>query len=210
MGDHHHGGVVLGQLLHNLENLAHHFRIQCGGRLVEQQHVWIHREGAGDGDPLLLPAGQAARVFHRLVRQPDLVQQLHRELIRFVLGHLFELGRGQGDVAHHGHVWKQVELLKHHPHLLPQLIDLAQVLHHRDPLDDDIPLRRDLEEVDAAQEGGFAAAGRADHADTLALVHMGVDPLEDLEFPEILVEILYVNHFYASAFPEYSARWRAR
>ena len=30
------------------------------------------------------------------------------------------------------------------------------------------------------------------------------------QFCDLLVVILYVNHFYASAFPEYSARWRAR
>ena len=84
---------------------------------------------------------------------------------------------------------------------VPQAVDLPQILHHRDSLDDDIPLRGHLEKVDAAQEGGFTAAGRSDHADAFALVHVGVNALEDFELTEILVQILYVNHSYASTFP---------
>ena len=57
MGDHQHGHAVLRQRLHDAQHLAHHFRVQRGGGLVEQQHLRVHGQGAGDGHPLLLAAG---------------------------------------------------------------------------------------------------------------------------------------------------------
>ena len=36
-------------------------RVERGGRLVEQQHLGVHHQHRGDGDPLLLAAGQLVR-----------------------------------------------------------------------------------------------------------------------------------------------------
>src|SRR6266516_4649727 len=38
-------------------------RVEGGGRLVHQDHVWLDREGAGDAEPLLLTAGEAERAL---------------------------------------------------------------------------------------------------------------------------------------------------
>ena len=96
---------------------------------------------------------------------------------------------------------KQVKLLKHHSHFLTQLIDLLEIMHGGNALDDDIPLGRHLQQVDAAQKGGFAAAGRSDHTYAFAAADMGSYSLEHFKLAEIFVKILYVNHSYASTFP---------
>ena len=60
-------------------------RVERRGRLVEQQHFRIGREGAGDAEPLLLTAGEpvadvAQPVLH-LVPQRGLLQRLLDPLI---------------------------------------------------------------------------------------------------------------------------------
>ena len=76
MGDYHHGHAVGGQLLHNCQHLAYHFRIQGGGGLVEEQNVRVHSQRPGDGHPLLLTAGQLGRVGGSLVQKADPLQKL--------------------------------------------------------------------------------------------------------------------------------------
>ena len=46
--------------------------------LVEEHHVRLHHQRAGDRDPLLLAAGELVRVLARLLRQPDVREQLER------------------------------------------------------------------------------------------------------------------------------------
>jgi hypothetical protein len=51
---HDHRGAVARELLHCVEDLADQLRIKGRGRLIEQDHVRVHREGARDRDSLLL------------------------------------------------------------------------------------------------------------------------------------------------------------
>ena len=50
------------QVLDDVEHLADQLRVERRGRLVEEQHFGAHGERPGDGDALLLPAGQLPRV----------------------------------------------------------------------------------------------------------------------------------------------------
>ena len=50
-----------GQLDHDVEHLLDHLRIKRRGRLVEQHDLRLHAQRAGDGDALLLAAGELAR-----------------------------------------------------------------------------------------------------------------------------------------------------
>ena len=49
------------QLVHHVEHLLDHLRVERGGRLVEEHDLRLHRERAGDRDALLLAAGELAR-----------------------------------------------------------------------------------------------------------------------------------------------------
>ena len=76
MGDHQHGDAGVCQLLHQLQHLAHHLGVKGAGGLVEQDHVRVHSQRAGDGYALLLTTGQALGVDVGLVGQTYAGQQL--------------------------------------------------------------------------------------------------------------------------------------
>ena len=76
VGDHQHGDAGVGQLLHQFQNLAHHFGVEGAGGLVEQDHVRVHGKGTGNGNALLLAAGKALGVGIGLVGQAHAGQQL--------------------------------------------------------------------------------------------------------------------------------------
>ena len=56
MGHQKHGHAIGGQRADHRENFADQFGVEGGGRLVEQHNLGLHRQGAGNGDALLLPA----------------------------------------------------------------------------------------------------------------------------------------------------------
>ena len=82
VGDDDHGHALVGQRLHDAQHLADRLGIERRGRLVEQHQRRLHRERAGDRDPLLLAARQRRRMLPGLVGQPDLRQQRPRPLLR--------------------------------------------------------------------------------------------------------------------------------
>src|SRR5664279_4831882 len=53
------GGSALGQRVERLLDGALGFGVEGTGGLVQYQHAWVAQQGAGDGDPLLLPTGEA-------------------------------------------------------------------------------------------------------------------------------------------------------
>ena len=57
VGHQHHRHAVPGELAHDAQHLAGRLRIQSGCRLIEEQDRGLQRQGTGDRDPLLLPAG---------------------------------------------------------------------------------------------------------------------------------------------------------
>ena len=62
VGDDEHRHPLIGQGPHNIEHLAHPFRVERAGWLVEQHDLRVHDECPGDTDTLLFPARKAARV----------------------------------------------------------------------------------------------------------------------------------------------------
>ncbi len=54
--DHRH--VLVGKRADHAQHLAGQKRIERGGRLVEKEDFRLHRQRAGDGHALLLPAGE--------------------------------------------------------------------------------------------------------------------------------------------------------
>ena len=82
VGDHDHGHALIGERLHDAQHLADRLRVERRGRLVEQHQRRLHRERAGDRDPLLLAAGELRRMLVGLLGEADLAQQLLRALLR--------------------------------------------------------------------------------------------------------------------------------
>jgi hypothetical protein len=105
---------------------------------------------------------------------------------------------------------KHVEILKNHADLLAMLGDVHRLVGDIGPFEDDPAAVGDFQQVQAAQKSAFAAARRPDNADHLALADHFVDPVEDVERPEVFpqtfhpdeLSALFSAHFDSSSFPE--------
>ena len=162
MGDNHHGHSLVRQLPHDLQHLSDHLWVQGAGGLVKEDYVRVHGQGADNGNPLLLSAGDAARIDVRLVRQSDAFQQPAGVLLRLGLGLPLQGDGGKGDVLHHRQVGKQVEVLEHHSHFAPHRVDVHPLGSDILSLKPDFSAGGGLQQVQAPQEGGFPRTGGPD------------------------------------------------
>ena len=179
VGDHQHGDAGVGQLLHQFQNLAHHFGVEGAGGLVEQDHVRIHGKGTGNGNTLLLAAGKALGVGIGLVGQTHAGQQFVCLGGDGFLILQLQQGGGQLQIFLHSQVREQVEVLEHHAHLLAHSVDVGFV--HLSALELHGAAGGDLQPVQATQEGGLAAAGGADQADHVAAVDVDINTLQHVQ-----------------------------
>ncbi len=75
--DHQRGAGLVQAAAHGVADLQDARGVEVGGRLVEQQQPWPHREDPGERQPLLLSAGEGRRrVVQRQPAQPDVVERL--------------------------------------------------------------------------------------------------------------------------------------
>src|SRR5262249_6222886 len=99
--------------------------IERAGGLIEQHQRWPHGERPGDGDALLLAAGELEWIGILLVGKPDAGQQGHRGLDRLYARDAAHLDWRLNDVAERGQMRKQIEALKYHAYLAALAGDVA-------------------------------------------------------------------------------------
>ena len=196
MSHHDHGHTALRQILHHVQHLTDHLRVQSTGRLVEQHDLRVHHQGTHNGDSLLLSAGKLAGIGVGPVGQTHLCQKLQGLLLCVGLGHPLNAHRGSGEVVHHVHVVEQVELLEHHAHPLTAVIN-GLALDGADvrAVKEDLAGGGLLQQIQAAEEGGLAAAAGTDDGDHLIFVEGGADPLEDLQLVEFFLQVHNLQNF---------------
>jgi hypothetical protein len=122
VGDHHHRGTSLPKAAHEAEKVIARGGVEPGGRLVEHEDLWTHREHAGDGHPSLLAAGERVR---RPARQMGRAEQLEAPVDP--LSHLAllqpEPARREGHILlHGGGEERRFGKLEDQPHPSPQLV----------------------------------------------------------------------------------------
>ena len=110
---------LAGEVAHHDQHLADELRVERRRDLVEQHHVRLHHQRAGDRDPLLLAARELVRMLSRLLLEPDLGEQLVRTLLGLRPRLLADPPRREREVVDHGQVREQVELLEDDPDPLP-------------------------------------------------------------------------------------------
>ena len=162
--------------------------VEGAGGLVAEQHLGVAGEGAGDGDALLLTAGELRGVVVGLVGQSDDLEQLLHALVGLCAGHAGQL-EGVAHIAGDGLLHQQIELLKDHGDLLAQLAQLLAV-HFEDAfaVDEDIAGGRGFEAVHAADQRGLASAAEADDAEDFALLDLQADVFDGVELLAVGVE----------------------
>src|SRR5262249_45873227 len=99
------------QRLEQGDDLVPGVLVQVAGRLVGQQHVRVLDQGTGDGDALLLAAGQLAGQVLGTVAEADAVQGFARSVVPVVVG-CVERDEGGLDVLGGGQGGDQVEGLE--------------------------------------------------------------------------------------------------
>src|SRR5690606_16940626 len=114
---HDHGHALFGKLAHHAQHISHQFGIEGGGRLVEQDRLGLHGQGARDRDALLLATRQLRRMRMLLVRQPHAGQQFATSLDSLRTRLFLDIYGAFNHVFQRGTVGKQIEPLEHHGNL---------------------------------------------------------------------------------------------
>ena len=83
VGDHEHGGSFVGQLSHNVQNLAGQSWVKGGGGLVEEDNFRIVGDCSCDGYTLLLTAGKLVRIEVGAVCHAHFFKHFHGFFLRF-------------------------------------------------------------------------------------------------------------------------------
>ena len=123
-----HRAAFLGERADHAQHLADQLGVERRGRLVEQQHLGVHRQRAGDGDALLLPAREPRRVGLGLVGEADAGELGLGARARLGLALAAHRAQPLHHVAERGHVREQVELLEHHADALAHARQLGFVV----------------------------------------------------------------------------------
>jgi hypothetical protein len=91
-------------------------------------------------------------------------------------------------------VREQIKGLEDHPDVGAELRQLATLLGQDFAVDRDCARLNGFEAVDGAAQRGLARTRRAEHDDHLAAVDVEVDVLQNVEFAEMLVDVLDRDH----------------
>ena len=156
----------------DLQSLAQ-FQVECAERLVEQEHGGTLDEGARDGDPLLLAAGELCGRPVAQLLETDEGERFAHALRALRTPHTIH-AQSEPDVLPHGHVREQGVRLEDRVHrslVRRQVVDAAAA-------QPDGSLRRPDEAADQVQRCRLATAGWAEQAEELAVADVEVEGLQ--------------------------------
>ena len=162
---------LLMQTLHLIQNVISSLRIKPRSRLIEHEHIRLHRKDPGDRHTALLPARKLKRrLFKILFLQSDKPQCLIRTPLDLLLWKT-EILRAKADVCKYIDLKQLVlRILEYQPDLAAQLLDALLGLRHTltplesERLRDDADGQHALLTRDLRHDGGRAGAGAAAHA----------------------------------------------
>ena len=166
VGHHDDGGAVgFIDLFQQPHDFPAHFRVQVARGLVRDEQGGIVDDGSGDGDPLLLAAGELVRITVGLVLEIHQIQDFSHSFLDLFSGgaHHFH---GKGDIFPDGHLGQQAVVLEH-------AADEAAVGRHLSVLEmthvnavhDDFSAGGNNLRVEQLDHGGLARTGSANEID---------------------------------------------
>ena len=173
----------------SLLNLMFTLSIEGAGSLIEEQDSRLADESTGDSDSLLLTTRETSTSFTNqgvdTKREENLVfEEATTGLAQSSLESLFKLSIAQGrpvkaieDVLS-DRVGEESGLLLDNAKLLrmvPAVVNLLDVVL----VEHDFAAERVIETLDQGNDGGLSAAGVADQCDSLAVLDVDSDALED-------------------------------
>ena len=166
-----------------LEDLARGLWVERARRLVAQQDLGVRRQRAGNGDALLLTAGELRRIGLRLVGQTDRLQKLLRARSRLTAADPGKLHR-EADIIQTVPLHEQIEALEDHGNVAPRSTKLrGRHGIQTFSVDDDLAGGGALEHIDAAHQRALAGAAHADDAVNVTVRNGQGDILEGFHPP---------------------------
>ena len=182
VGDDHDGNAKPPvDVLNQTQDVSCGLGVQGGGGFVAQQDLGVGGQGPGNGDALLLAAGQLRRIGLFLVGQVHDLQQLPCSRHGFLFRRADEL-QGERDIVQAGALHEQVKMLEDHTDGFPGVPQLLfRQLHQILAVNGDGTFRGALQQVHAPNQGGLAGAGQADDAENLAFVDGKVDVIQRMD-----------------------------
>ena len=169
--------------------------VQGGEGLVQQDGPGLRRQDAGQGAPLLLPAGELPRLLVRHGLQPELPQLLRHLCLAAAL-----VPHGRGDVLPHRHVGEQGVLLEQvsHPTPLGRQVDPGGAVIQGDAVQLDVPLVRRQDTRHTFEGHGLAAPRGSQQGQRLV---PGLEPDLQPEIPQLLLNVHGERHYRPPPFP---------
>ena len=204
-----HGHTLVGEFRHHVQHFVDEFGIQRGGRLVKEHDLWIHGEGARNGNALLLPARKLGGICVYFVPESHPFELPACLLPRGLGIHPTNLREAEGHISQSSQVREQVERLEDHPNLLadPLRPDFGRC--NPDAFEVNVPLVGKDEEVQTPQEGRLAGARGSDDTRDLPLCHFHADSAKYVQFAEPFVDSVGSNHSCAASRPGTFERFSA-
>ncbi|CDN41235.1 6-pyruvoyl-tetrahydropterin synthase [Paenibacillus sp. P22] len=200
VGDDDHRHPLLSQLPHHFQHFADQLRIERRCRLVEQHDGRLHRKRAGDGDALLLSARQPGRVFVFFGRQAYPLQQPIADALGFRPRQLLDGKQRLDDIAQSRLMGIQIELLKNHSCVAPDLPEARALLprrhirSHADAVHFHRTAAELLEPVETAQQRAFAGAARSEKDDDFLRRHLKIDGFQHFRSAKGFRQPVRLNH----------------
>jgi len=177
--DHDDGQSLFVQIIDELQDRLAGLRVKITRRLIGHDDRGIHDEGTGDGDALLLPAGQFLGAMRESIAEADEVQLLDRPNMSLLARHLLVEERDH-HVVDDRQFADQVEGLEDEADLPSAHLAQFVVRHLGDvsTIKDVRPRGRAVEAAEDVHEGALARAGRAHDRNVLAQANIEVDTRE--------------------------------
>jgi len=179
------------------EHFVRQPRVERRGRLVEQQHIGLHRQRPGNRHPLLLSARERVRKGLRITFEPDARQQGFGAGARRGRGETEDPARGLLDIARRAQVGKQMKALEHHADAQAhraQRRRVAALAHPRvEPVTGDLHLpfgeRRQI--VERAQQRALTPARWPNQCHHLAAADAEIDPAQHFRAAQAGAQLPY-------------------
>ena len=180
MGDHHDGGAVFVELPEELEDAVGGFAVQVAGGLVREDDLRAVEQGAGDGDALLLAAGELMRHLMGLCRHAHVLEDFRNAGVDGVA--VLQAGGAEDEfqVRFHAAVHQELEILENHAQLAAQhryvfCTESAEV----EPADGAFSLGEPVLRRHRPDDGGLARTDFADDVHEVAREDGHVEAVDD-------------------------------
>src|SRR5205823_5934184 len=179
------GAHLLLDLLGQLVEVGNAHRVETGVRLVEQDDLRVHHQGACQTGTLAHATRDLAWELLEVVEHPDETEFLERDLADLLLGLVRVLAQRERGVVVHVHRAEQRAVLEEDAELAPDAVQV--LLAHADgflAVDPDLPGVGTQQADDVLEEDGLTGARRPHDGADLPLREIERDVFEDGVRPE--------------------------